>query len=157
VAEHVDDLGIVVVRVLVVAHACAADGQAVTAVLDPLLDQFALVLAGAEAAADRRRRQGRSARAAATTTPGQAVLHAAVGVSGVRKVLDALLDRILGDDDAGVTRRPQALHLRDGDRALVEVGAVLRRDVAPAATRGLRVVGVLAGLLQDLHQLGAAA
>src|SRR5262245_39649753 len=148
VAQDVDHLRVVVVRVLVVAHApaVAGGGQPVLAVLEPLLDQLALVLARVEAAADRRRRQRRPAVAAAAA-PGQAVLHAALVVGAVLEVLDAVLDRLARDDDAGVARGAQGLHLRDGDRALVEVVAVLRADVAPAATVRLRVARVLGGAL----------
>src|SRR5207248_1258018 len=59
VAEDVQRLGVVIVRVLVVADADAAvverDGG--LAVFQPLLAQLAFVLAGAEAAGDRRGRQ----------------------------------------------------------------------------------------------------
>src|SRR5262249_24594464 len=81
VAEHVDHLGVIVVGVLVVAHAPAVprDGQGVLAVLEPLLDQLAVVVAEAEAAADGGGGEGGPA-VAATAAEGEAVLDAALVV-----------------------------------------------------------------------------
>src|SRR5579885_80983 len=135
VAEHVEGLGVVVVGVLVVAEAAAApaqrEGDVALAELEPLLDLGGVVLARGEAAGDGRGSQGRPAVAAAPAA--EAVDDAALGVGAVLQVLDALVDDLLGNDDARVARRPQALHLRDGDGAFVKAAAVRRRDVAPAA------------------------
>src|SRR5437588_6794295 len=71
IAENVVRLGIVIVRVLVVAEAVeAARGERNVrlAEFQPLLDQVRVVFAGAEAAGDRRRGQGRPAVAATAAT-----------------------------------------------------------------------------------------
>src|SRR5262249_48916156 len=78
VAKDVVRLGIIVVRVLIVAEAVEAasgDGDVRLAELEPSLDQLRVVLAGAEAARDRRRGQSRPAVAAATAA--QAIDNAA--------------------------------------------------------------------------------
>src|SRR6266404_3761678 len=62
VAEHVDRLRIVVMRVLPVPEAVAAglvDGDGGLTILEPFLRQWRVVLAGAEHARDRRGSQGR--------------------------------------------------------------------------------------------------
>src|SRR5262249_9158100 len=76
-------------------------------------------------------------------------------IRAVLEVLDAVLDGVIRDDDAGVAGSAEGLHLGDGHRALVEVAAVLGRDVAPAAAAGLRVARVLGGQLELLVELGA--
>src|SRR5262249_25675931 len=81
----------------------------------------------------------------------------AVLPGAVAEVFLGLLDAVAGDDDAGVAGSADALHLGDGDRALVEVGLVLGGHVAPAAGRVLGLVAVLGGPLQDGDQLLAAA
>src|SRR5262249_20991431 len=113
-----------------------------------------IVLAGAEAAGDGRRGQGGPAVAAAAAA--EAVDDAALGVGAVGQVLDRLVDDLLGHDDAGVAGGAQGLQLGDGDRALVEVAAVGRGDVAPAAAVGLGLAAELDGARQDVFHLLAA-
>src|SRR5262245_44073497 len=157
VAEHVHGLGVVVVRVLVVAEALgAAEAQRHVALAEeqPLLDQRRLVLAGGEAARDGRRGQGRPAVAAAAAA--EAVDHAALGVGGVGQVLDRLVDDFFRHHDAGVAGGPDRLELGDRHRALVEVAAVGRRHVAPATAAGLGPAAELHRPRQDVLQLLAA-
>src|SRR5262249_50436968 len=100
----------------------------------------AVVLAGAEAAGDGRRRQRGPAIAAAPA--GEAVDDAALGVGRFLQILDAPVDDLLGHDDAGVAGGADGLHLRDRDRAFVEIAAVHGRHVAPAAAVGLRLARI---------------
>src|SRR5262249_26547799 len=94
VAQHVDRLRPVVDGVFVVPQPTAAAEafEGVLAILQPLLAQVGIVIAEAEPAGNRRRRQGRPA-TAATAAPRQAVLHAAVAAGGVLEVLLGVLDR----------------------------------------------------------------
>src|SRR5581483_11523395 len=90
IAQDVDGLGVVVVRVLVVAEASAAENRHVLlAELEPLLDERRVVVAGAEAAGDGRRREGGPAFAAAAAA--EAVDDAALGVGRVAEVLLGVL------------------------------------------------------------------
>src|SRR5262249_33309056 len=138
VAKAVEGLGVVVVRVFVVAEAVAAqDRHLRLAELEPLLDERGVVITGGEAAGDGRRRQRRGAAAAATLR--QAVHDAAVAAGRVVEVLLRHLDGLGRDLDAGVAGSAKRLYLRDGHRALVEAAAIARRDIAPAAAVGLCV------------------
>src|SRR5207248_3062386 len=71
------------------------------------------------------------------------------------QILDGVLDGVGRNLDAGVAGGAERLQLRDGDRALVELVAVLGRDVAPAAARGLGFARELAGARQDVLELAA--
>jgi hypothetical protein len=152
-AQCVHGLAEVVRLVLVVALAALAQRDVVLAVLEPLLGQLALVLAGAEAAADGRRGDRRAplplGRDAAA---GVAVDHASIGGGAGFEVVHGLVDILLRDRDAGVLGGAQALQRGDRDRALVEVAAVLRADVAPTAD----LHGLAFGLLVVLLGLGVA-
>src|SRR5262249_14616503 len=106
-AQDVDGLGVVIMRVLVVADADAlrpaqAHRDRLLAVPEPLLAEVVLVLAGAEQAGDGRRRDGRALHALV-----EAVVDAAALAGARLQVVVGLLDDGLGDGDAGVARRPQ--------------------------------------------------
>src|SRR5262249_31014951 len=110
VAQDVQRLRVVIMRVLVVADADAAvvEGDGGLAVLEPLLAQIALVLAGAEAAGDRRRGQRRplAADGGFHAAAAQTVDHAAALRGGVAEVINRLVDDLLGHRDAGVAAGP---------------------------------------------------
>src|SRR5207253_1884674 len=100
--------------------------------------QRPVVIAGGETAGDGRRRQGGPTAAAAAVR--QAVHDAVVAAGRIAEILLGHLDGLVGDLDAGVAGGAEGLDLGDGDGPFVEVAAVLRRDITPAAARGLGVV-----------------
>src|SRR5205823_745292 len=104
---------------------------------------------GAEHAGHGRGRQ-RGSFAAATAL--KTVDDPAPAGGAVLQILLRLVDDALGDDDAGVASGAEALHLGDSDGAFVEVAAVGRGDVAPAAAGCLGLAGELHGLGQDLFE-----
>src|SRR5262249_40811195 len=151
-AQHIHALRPVVLRILVVTHAAAAQlRQAGAAVFKPSLDERRLVFAGIERAGDGCRRQGRALAAA-----GDGIGHAALGTRAVLKVLHSLVDDLLGDDDARVAAGTERLYLGDGDGALVKAAAVGAGHVAPAAPRRLGLAREVDGAGQDILQVAAA-
>ena len=88
--------------------------------------------ARADAAAECRGGQDVAA-ALVDAAAGVVVNDAAVGGGTGVEISDGLVDRFLGDLDAGVPRRPQPLQRRHRHRTLIEVRAILGTHVAPAA------------------------
>src|SRR5262249_12634782 len=127
VAEHVQGLGVVVVRVLPVPETVGpglVDRDGPLAKLEPLLAQLGLVFAGTEEARDRRRRQWRPLAAVAGTAVGQAVNPAAVRRRTILEVVVGAVDDLFRNGDAGVAGGAQGLDLCDRHRPLVKAAAV---------------------------------
>ena len=80
-------------------------------------------------------------------------MHAAVGHRALVDVGDRLVDDLARHWNAGVATAPQALYLRDRGRALVEVVAILRAHVPPAAVDRLGAAGKLDRLGEHLYKL----
>src|SRR5262249_51170692 len=90
------------------------------AVLKPLLDRRGAIVTRAESAGDRRSRQGRPA--CIPVASAQTVDDSAVIVGAFLEIGDGLVDRLLGNRDAGVASSAKRLELGNGHGTLI--GAV---------------------------------
>ncbi len=118
-----------------------------------LIAVLGVILAGVKQTGDGGGRDGGTRASAAR---GVAIGHAAVRSGAGANIFHGLFNDLFGHGNSGVAAAPQSLDLGDRGRAFIEVAAVFRADIAPAAGRGLGLAGELDGIVQDVNQFLAA-